>query len=84
MSPAEVDALDRSLNLGHVHLTRPLVTGLIARIRKLEAIAEAAKAEVLAQGYRSTDMATALKAVYGEFWFETYLPPDGHHAGIVA
>ena len=46
------------------------------RVEKLEAVAEAARAEVLAQGYRSTDMATAMKALWGEWWFETYVPPD--------
>lgn len=42
----------------------------------LEQVAACAKAEVLAQGYRSTDMANALKGLYGEFWFETEVGED--------
>ena len=45
-------------------------------IMDLMAIAEAARAEVLAHGYRSSDMATAMKTLWGEFWLETYLPPE--------
>ena len=37
-----------------------------------EKVCEAAQAEVVAQGYRSSDMARALKAFYGEFWYEEY------------
>jgi hypothetical protein len=38
-------------------------------------VVDAAKAEVAAQGYRSSDMARALKTHCGEFWFETYNAP---------
>jgi hypothetical protein len=44
---------------------------------RLRAVAEAARAEVLARGYRSTDMAKAMKALWGEFWFETPLSNEG-------
>lgn len=41
-----------------------------AENERLWAVVDAAKAEVRAQGYRSSDMARALKALEGEFWFE--------------
>ena len=44
------------------------------RLAAAEKVIEAAKAEVLAQGYRSSDMARALEAYSGEFWFETHVP----------
>lgn len=39
------------------------------------AVIEAAKAEVAAQSYRSSDVARALKASEGEYWFEEYERP---------
>jgi hypothetical protein len=43
-----------------------------------KAVVAAAKAEVRAQGYRSTDMARALEAHSGAYWYETEVPdtPD--------
>lgn len=43
---------------------------------RLEEVVACAMAEVLAKGYRSTDMANALKALAGEFWFEEYVEPN--------
>ena len=49
---------------------------LIAELARYREVVGAARAEVLAQGYRSTDMAKALKALLGEFWFETGVEPE--------
>ncbi len=43
---------------------------------RLERVAAAAKAEVAANGYRSSDMARALKALDGEYWYEEYVQPS--------
>jgi hypothetical protein len=55
---------------------RAMLRQLATENSLLTAVAEAARAEVLAQGYRSTDMAKALKALYGEWWFEDYVSTD--------
>ena len=51
------------------------LTWLRERLDAAQKVCEAAKAEVAAQGYRSSDMARALKALYGEFWYEEYVEP---------
>ena len=46
-----------------------------SRLAATERVVEAARAEVLAQGYRSTEMWKAMTALWGEYWFETYVDP---------
>ena len=46
------------------------------RLVATEAVCDAAKAEVVAAGYRSSDMARALETLFGEFWYEEYFVPE--------
>ena len=45
-----------------------------SEIELLWRVVKAAQNEVLAQGYHSSDMARALEALCGEFWFEVTMP----------
>lgn len=77
--PIEVDAAGncRWWSYRDGHGTRVVVDPATkVYVERLQSVAEAARAEVLAVGYRSSDMARALQDLYGEFWFETYVPPD--------
>ena len=52
------------------------IDALRTREELARAAVEAAKAEVRANGYRSSDMARALESLCGEFWFETDTTPE--------
>ena len=60
-----------------------VITFSAEAIKGLVAVCDAAKAEVVAQGYRSSDMARALEALCGEFWYEQYVTPARPTCGYV-